>query len=83
MAALVSIMVKVLVLVETVSDYWAVVNAPVGYADCFSSPVNITVAECGQQLGSMLVSMVLVLVRYGAPVAVEVLQGMVGAHVPV
>jgi hypothetical protein len=75
-------MAKVLAPVEAVSDYWVMVSWSIPNADCFST-VNTTVTECGQQLGSMLVGMALVLVRYGAPVSVEVLQGMVGARVSV
>jgi hypothetical protein len=82
MAALASIMAKVLVLANAVSDYWVIVSWYIPNADCFST-ANTTVTECGRQLGSMLVWMVLFLVRYGGPVAVEALQGMVGTHVSV
>jgi hypothetical protein len=57
------------------------VNAHVSYPDCLYTPATITVTECGQQLGLMTVWIVLVLVRYGMPALVEVLEGMVGTHI--
>jgi hypothetical protein len=82
MAVLASIIAKVLVLANAVSDYWAIVSWSIPNTDCFWT-VNTTVTECGRQLGSMLVWMVLVLVRYGGPVAVEALQGIVGTRISV
>jgi len=80
MAAIVSIIAELLALVNAVSDCWAVVNAHAGCADCFSSPVSITVTECGRQLGSMVIWVVLALVSYGAPISTEIIEGVVDAH---
>jgi hypothetical protein len=82
LAVLASIMAKALVLANAVSDYWVIVSWSIPNADCFPA-VNTTVTECGQQLGSMLVWIVLTLVKYGAPVSLEVLQSMVVTHVSV
>ena len=80
MAALASVTAKALALVDLVSDQWFSVSPYVLNSSC-PDPLNITATQCGEQLMSNVVSLVVIISSWALQLIVGTMAGVNGAYV--
>jgi len=75
-----SVVAKIMVLGNAVSDQWFSVS-PYVYNSICPDPLNITATPCGEQLVSNVVSIVVVISSWALQLLVGTLAGVNGAYV--